>query len=333
MAFYDFMEQHGAGDNLSRCALGYFPLKDFKLRGVAALKPIKKGDPIIRIPYEMAVNLGQEGADPTIPAVALLRDYCEVLSESGNNDEKAAYYRMLPTIRDGDCMGSPDFFSDQSLEALQSPMILEETVKRREKVNNRFQLDVASVEDFPPWIDGSQITSEHLLWAVWLVTSRVLTVQGSAEEGKSYRLLIPFLDMCNHDRSSTHILTGRAEPGGELKVVAGSAIKDGDAINICYGGGMAGNDRFIQDYGFLDSGSDEKAYDMVAQQLLGKRRIVEGVGAGRFISEKDRQDTMDALGQTTIEQDSKLLDNETDVSMRNALSYRIGVKKALAKFS
>ncbi|KAL3893669.1 MAG: hypothetical protein SGARI_008012 [Bacillariaceae sp.] len=199
-------------------------------------------------------------------------------------------------------------------------MIVEETLKRREKVNNRFQLDIASSPDeFPPWIDGSPVTVEYLLWAVWLVTSRVLTVQGSAEEGKSYRLLIPFLDMCNHDRSSTHILTGRAEPGGELKVVAGSAVKDGDAIDICYGGGMTGNDRFIQDYGFLDSGSDGKAYDIVAQQLLGKRRILEGVGAGRFIMEKDRQETMDALGQTTIEEDSQLLDNETDPSMRNAL--------------
>ncbi|KAL3910642.1 MAG: hypothetical protein SGILL_007612, partial [Bacillariaceae sp.] len=200
MVFYDFMEHHNAGDNLNRCALGYFPLQDFKLRGVAALKPIKKGDPIIRIPYEMAVNLGQEGADPTIPAVELLRDYCEVLSsesssKNDNIDEKAAYYRMLPTLQDGDCMGSPDFFSDQALEALQAPMIVEETLKRREKVNNRFQLDIASSPDeFPPWIDGSPVTAEHLLWAVWLVTSRVLTVQGSAEEGKSYRLLIPFLD-------------------------------------------------------------------------------------------------------------------------------------------
>jgi hypothetical protein len=69
-------------------------------------------------------------------------------------------------------------------------------------------------------------------------------------------LLIPFLDMCNPDCTSPHVLTGRAVPGGELKVVAGSQLKEGNAINICYGGGVAGNDRFIQDYGFLDSGMD-----------------------------------------------------------------------------
>lgn len=335
-AFYDFLERGGAGDNLSRCALGFFPiLPDVKLRGITALKPIKKGDVIIRIPYELAVNLGREGADPTIPAVELLRDYCETLSDDDNNtSEKANYYRMLPPFNGDDCRGSTDFFPDGALEALQAPLVVEETLKRREKVRNRFQLDIALSADgyFPTWIDGSPVTAQHLLWAVWLITSRVLTVQGNADEGKSYRLLIPFLDMCNHDRSSSHILTGRAETGGELKVVAGNVVTEGDAINICYGGGMAGNDRFIQDYGFLDDGSDKKAYSMVAQQLLGKRRIVEGVGAGRFISEPDRMKTMEALSQTTIQEDIDMLSTETDPSMKAALTYRIGVKEALARY-
>jgi hypothetical protein len=51
-------------------------------------------------------------------------------------------------------------------------------------------------------------------------------------------------------------------------------LKYFDAINICYGGALAGNDCFIQDYGFLDSGMDGNnniaAHNMVAQQILGK---------------------------------------------------------------
>jgi hypothetical protein len=336
-AFYDFLERGGAGDNLKRCALGYFPMETFKLRGIVALKPMKKGDTIIRIPYELALNLGQEGSDPTMPAVELLRDYCEVLSVGNNSSDKAAYYRMLPPFNGDDCRGSTDFFGDEALDALQSPLIAEETLKRREKVQARFQLDVASKDDFSTWIDGSALTSQHLLWAVWLITSRVLTVQGNADEQKSYRLLIPFLDMCNHDRSNSHILTGRAEPGGELKVVAGTAVKEGDAINICYGGGVAGNDRFIQDYGFLDDddddgGNENPAYKMIAQQLLGKKRIVEGVGAGRFISEPNRRRTMEALNRTTAQEDAYMLQEEQDPSMRAALNYRIGVKKALSRY-
>ena len=238
--FYDFMEEGGAGDNLKRCAIGSFPITDdFKLRGVAALKPVKKGDAIIRIPYELAVNLGQEGADPSGPAVVFLKDYCETLSSSaiGNGKEpskKAAYYKMLPPFGGDDCLGSTDFFSDEALSELQAPLVVEETKKRKSRTLSRFQSDIApNAESFPKWIDGSPVIAEHLAWAVWLITSRVLTVQGDAEEGKSYRLLIPFLDMCNHDRSSQHILSGRAVPGGELKVVAGAPVKEGDPINIC----------------------------------------------------------------------------------------------------
>jgi hypothetical protein len=334
-AFYDFLDKGGASDNLSRCALGYFPMggrDDMKLRGVVALKDMKKGDVMIRIPYELAVNLGQEGSDPAGPGMTLLRDYCETLGKEGTSttSEKRAYFEMLPPFRGDDCLGTTDFFSGEALQALQNPLVVEETIKRREKCFARFAMDID--DSFPKWNDGTSVTEEHLRWAVWLITSRVLTVEGDAEEGKSYRLLIPFLDMCNHDRSSPHVLTGRAVPGGELKVVAGAKVKEGDQINICYGGGQAGNDRFVQDYGFLDSGIDNTAFNMVAQQILGKRRILEGVGAGGLMMEADQERTMGQLRSTTMQQDEQLLETETDPTMRAAYKYRLGVKTALSKF-
>eukprot|EP00980_Cylindrotheca_fusiformis_P007293 scaffold1525_cov142-Cylindrotheca_fusiformis.AAC.93 len=328
--FYDFLEAGEAGDNLKRCGLAYFPLgDDIKIRGVVAMKPIRKGDVIIRIPYELAANLGQEGADPTGPAVVFLKDYCEVLGGKEDKPARKAYYSMLPPFRGDDCMGSTDFFPDAALEALQAPLIVEETLERRKLTSLRFQRDID--ESFPSWIDGTPVTEEHLRWAVWIITSRVLTVQGAESDGKSYRLLIPFLDMCNHDRSSPHVLTGRAVQGGELKVVAGSSVKEGEQINICYGGGQAGNSRMIQDYGFLENDED-KAYVMDAQQLLGKRRVVEGVGAGRLMAQVDQEKTLDQLRSTTMEEDTVALEKETELAMRTAISYRIGVKQALSKF-
>ncbi|CAJ1946291.1 unnamed protein product [Cylindrotheca closterium] len=337
LAFYDFLESNDAGDNLKRCGLGFFPLENgMKLRGVVALKTIKKGDVIIRIPYELAANLGQEGADPTIPAQAFLKDYCDVLGDSPGEGDMArkSYYKMLPPYRGDDCLGSTDFFSDETLEALQSPTIVEETLKRRDLTKLRFERDIESEDspDFPTWIDGTPVTVDHLQWAVWLITSRVLTVQGAESDNKSYRLLIPFLDMCNHDRSSPHILTGRAAPGRELKVVAGATVKEGEQINICYGGGQAGNDRFLQDYGFLDTGVDGKAYTMVAQQLLGKRRMVEGVSAGKLLSKADQDRTLDSLRSTAIEADKKLLEDTDDPALKTSINYRLGVKQALSKF-
>lgn len=334
-AFYEYLEKNGAGDNLKRVALGFFSLPDGgQLRGVVAMKNFKKGDIMIRIPYPLAVNLGAEGEDPSMPGLTLLRDYCTTIysSQDGGVSSRQPYYDMLPPFLGEDCLGSTDFFSDQALDALQSPSIAQETLRRRERVSARFQELIQSDDNGKQlvWTDGSALTEEHLRWAVWLITSRVLTVQGDEAEGRSYRLLIPLLDMCNHDRSSPHVLTGRAVPNGELKVVAGAPVAAGEQINICYGGGVAGNDRFIQDYGFLDY--DTFAYDMVAQQLLGMRRMVEGSSAGRLMSAVDRSQTMESLSKTTIEEDEILLQShEPESAVRAAIQYRLGLKRALAK--
>lgn len=153
--FYDFLERGGAGDNLSRCALGYFSLGDakggLKLRGIVALKDMKKGDVMIRIPYDLAINLGPEGVDPTGPGLAFLRDYCETLaSEAIRDSSKSAYYRLLPPFRGDDCMGSTDFFSNEALDALQAPLVIRETLQRRERVTARF---VSDVDDSFPQMD------------------------------------------------------------------------------------------------------------------------------------------------------------------------------------
>ena len=347
--------------------------KPYLLRGVVALQKIKKGDIIIEIPFEAAWNLGRESSDPTLPGSTVLQEYCNWLntftSDSNNNTkggkrEYGPYLEMLPKFNTFDPLGSTDFFSDEALDMLQSPQIKEETLARRDLTKLRFTRDVQPMMEISSnlyqWNDidehassdsgtssdtssGSfKATLEHLQWAVWLVTSRVLTVQGEAGTGDSFRLMIPLIDMCNHDRDSTHILTGRAVPGGTLKVIAGKAVDIGEQINIVYGGGVSGNDRFIQDYGFLDSfGSGDgpsKADVITAKILLGKGRIVEGAGVknGRptLMPEDERERALKAFDETTLEDDvSMLVANGQGMAndVRSALEYRIGIKKALKK--
>jgi len=55
--------------------------------------------------------------------------------------------------------------------------------------------------------------------------------------------------------------------------------------------------------------------------------MVEGVGAGDFMSESDRLRTMEQLDLTTWEEDTNLLEKETDSSVITAYNYRIGIKK------
>jgi SET domain len=329
--FYQYLDRHGAGANLQRTALATSS-DDGGLRGVVATKDIAKGEDIISIPYELAVNLGRQGDDPTLPAVQLLREYLHArqqpqqepaLSEA---QQRRPYYEMLPALgSSNDYLTSTDFFTEGALRELQSPLIVEETLARRDRVQRRLAEEMDASENA-----ATAITLEQLQWAVWIVTSRVLTVQGETPN-EQYRLLIPYLDMCNHDRTSPHVLTGRAAPHGALRVVAGKNVKAGEFVNICYGGGAAGNDRFVQDYGFLDSAPE--AYRIVARQLTGKVRVpVEGSSGGKFLPPADCERALGALGATTIEQDEAELarSDELSLDVRTALRYRIGVKKALA---
>lgn len=365
MNFYSYLERNGAGSNLKRVALGYFSLKDQEdvtLRGVVALKTIKKGEIIIEIPYEAAWNLGKENSDPTLPGTIVLQEYCHWISgtssSSENNEKKqepsskrdlSPYLEMLPPFRSSDVLGSTDFFSDEALDMLQSPQIKKETLARKDKTLARFERDIKPMMEISKGLyrwkkdddnEDGLVTEEHLRWAVWLVTSRVLTVQGEEGTGDQFRLMIPLIDMCNHDRSSKHVLTGRAVPGGTLKVVAGKTVKVGEQINIVYGGGVVGNDRFIQDYGFLDTLSDDgaEAYGITGKILMGKTRIVEGAGAknGRptLMPVDEREKILAVLDETTLEEDVSLLTssgNGMDDDVRTALEYRIGVKKALKR--
>ena len=361
LAFYDFLEKNGGGDNLKRVALAKFPLvgikgsdgNDIQIRGVMATRAIKKGEPIIDVPYELALNLGRESSDPTLPATTLLQEYCAWISQSDQKDQtkrdNGPYFHMLPPYLTYDCLGSTDFFSDEALDALQFPPIKEETLRRRQLTAARYERDVEPMTQISsnlyrwgrPLTDSGerepvQYASElHLRWAAWLITSRVLTVQGEEGTGEAFRLMIPLIDMCNHDRSSPHILTGRAVPGGRLKILAGENVEAGSQVNIQYGGGVAGNDRFIQDYGFLDTLDGGTAFDMVANALLGGAAVGNAAEFGRrpAMNLSDRTAALEALKATSIAEDEAELENtaETERDMREALAFRIGVKKALER--
>jgi SET domain len=364
-SFYEnTLESHSitASDNLKRTALAFTynasemsenTDSTFKLRGVVATRAIPKGNDVITIPYEIALDLGPEGKDPTIAALVFLNDYCSVLLNSNSeksspiHHQRQSYYRMLPPYESVDSLGCTNFFSQEALNELQSPYIVQETMQRRFQIQRRYEEEILPLQtgndSTSPWlwIDGiTPISIDHLTWAVWVITSRVLTVQSGSrtDDGPSAvqyrRLLIPYLDMCNHDRNSLHLLTGRADAGGLLKIVAGANVNPGTPVEICYGGGFVGNDRFLQDYGFLDCHPD--AYKFVAMDLLGQKRRAGGSDSG-MLSLKDREECLDMLRATSIEEDEVVLSNMmantvSDHNVQVAIQYRIGVKKAVKEF-
>ena len=136
-----------------------------------------------------------------------------------------------------------------------------------------------------------------------MVVSRSLGIapalpqEGGREGGKGgqRQVLIPFLDLCNHEKGSPHLLTGRE--GGILKVVAGKEVGVGEEVAFAYGGGQLTSERFVQDYGFLEGeeeggreGGRECDRRMVRGMVkMGGREEVERFVAG-FRGEEEEEE-------------------------------------------
>ncbi|GMH57258.1 hypothetical protein TrST_g8274 [Triparma strigata] len=228
-------------------------------RGVIATKPIKKGTPIISIPYTLAVDLGTESLDPIPPALHL-----KSLIESSAVDKR--YVSVLPSST------SPDYSNLYSSWPSTSRSSL-----------NWCHLE-SSRESFI-----ERLPEPEDMYYVFLVTSRVLTVQDP--EGRGRKLLIPYLDMCNHDEKSTHVLTGVAGEGGMLKVVAGKDVKVGEEITIRYGGGEEGVDEFLRDYGF-DPG-ERGGYERFGRRVA--REVKMGLNSRGGLREEERRQIRESL--------------------------------------
>lgn len=230
-----WLSQKGA--DLKRIALADFG----GLRGVMALQDIAKGQNIIEIPSQLALDLGEEGSDPTRPALELLKVWSE-----GPSSRWWPYLESLPQPGCPD-LSTTDFFTNDELEMLQWPPLVEET-KRRIGTCESLYTNVIKTQMEMGTFHSSSISLDDLKWATFIVVSRVLTVQ--RKDGVSAaKLLIPGIDMFNHDASSPHILTGIAAPGRTLKIVAAKNIKAGSQVTIAYSGGRPRSDRFLSDYG------------------------------------------------------------------------------------
>ena len=146
------------------------------------------------------------------------------------------------------------------------------------------------------------------------------------------RLLMPGIDLFNHDANSMHrfrvLWTLNPEYDGLFKVVAGAPIKKGEEVFICYGGnpnrpeGCGGdctgdipwnNGQYIQRYGFHCRNLGTLMVD------------------GKWLWEdtEDMSEVREALTQTAQQEDEALLKDESlSPGSRTAIEYRLWLKRA-----
>jgi len=301
------------GGKLDNVELARFDAGDGTLvRGLKATCDIAEGDTIMELPMTAVLEVvdpNTRNQDPTVAGRGLLK----LLEETG--EENAPYYSMLPSVDSADMATMPDFFTDEEIGMLQFP-----SVERKTLLRKRLCSEKAAEHG---------IDEDKLRWAVCTVAQRVFTIHSPVDG--LLRLLLPGVDLANHDADSFHRLrvkwTLEGMFDGLFKVVAGSDISAGDEVRICYGGsphrpdGCGGdcagdiawtNDQYLQRYGFVD-------------RSLGTTMV-----DGKWLVTDEAAEVREALAQTSIAEDEALLeDSKLSVAAREAVGFRLHLKRAL----
>uniref|UniRef100_A0A7S2R7G0 SET domain-containing protein n=1 Tax=Eucampia antarctica TaxID=49252 RepID=A0A7S2R7G0_9STRA len=287
-------------------------------RGVYATKAFKKNEIICRIPSDCALAL----CDP-----AMGGDDIPTSAHAGRNyllfyqlDERASklwapYLDTLPSSMEGknnNFEPTPDYFSDDEIEALEFPLAVEAAKTRRQQI-----IDLANSED-------DSITLEDLQFATWLASSRSFAIsissqnpdapQGLATESdkKSIRVLLPYLDLINHSSNDANAELHLIDPEEDeawFAIRATRTIRAGKEITIAYGTGVESSVGLLQNYGFVP---DENKID---QMMLSRA----GDGTIKTIDE----------WSTTLEEDVNALKNENlTENMRKVIQLRCKLKRS-----
>lgn len=280
------------------------------MRGLVATRDIAEGESIIEIPLSASLEVSDAKTEKDLGACALT--LLQIYKEASDSQP---YLDLLPPPGAPEFSSMPDFFTDGELEMMQCPTAAMKTRRRRE-------LCAATA-------DEHSLSVDEVKWALCSVTARSFTVLSPVDG--LLRLLLPGIDLLNHDADAPHKFKVRwnlhGEFSGLFKVVAGAAVKQGDEVCICYGGnpyrteGCGGecsgdmawtNEQYLQRYGFVDTSFGTTMVD------------------GRWLVTEAASSVRDALSQTSAAEDEALLaEGQLSSAARTAVQLRLHLKRAL----
>jgi len=297
------------------------------MRGLFATKKIGKDNLVCRIPSDCVLALSdpsKQGDD----APTLAHGGANFLGMYGSDPQArrtwGPYLDTLPPKPTADEM-TPDFFSDEEIELLEFPRLVERAKRRKQdiqQVANERGLDV-----------------DELRYATWLVSSRAFLitlaeesklnseedvmrdergqVMTSTKERKVLRVMVPFLDMANHrSREQSNAQLTLIDPEKDdawFALKATRPIQPGTPVTLSYGSGIDSSVELLENYGFVD------ASNPIDTLMLRK-------GGEDAISSPDGW-------TTTLEEDKTMLgmlssENEEDGILKKILTFRIKLKEA-----
>jgi len=279
------------------------------MRGLVAAQDIAENESIVEIPLGASVDITdpRNEKDPSLNALALLR----LLDDA----DLSPYIDLLPGRDSPDILRMPDFYSDEELQMLQCPEVIQKTRRRRELCAR------AAGE--------SSLETDSVKWALCTVAQRAFSLVSPVDG--LLRLLLPGIDLFNHDAHAQHTMKVRWNLEGYVdavfKVIAGSPIKKGEEIRICYGGspfrpdGCGGdcvgdmaltNAQYLMRYGFVDGCMGTTMVD------------------GKWLVKTEADSIRESLAETSVAEDDEMLsDSSLPLSAQTALQFRRHLKIAL----
>ena len=222
------------------------------LRGAVATKKYAVGDVIMSVPRKKCI-LDENRAEAS-PAAAVWQEapietppYAKValhvlwLARTG---KWSPVVDMLPTMADWNAEGGPmQLWTDEEVAACED-VVLSERVDRRKAVD----LELYEKVVLPGWQAALQLptpTLDEFLWAVVTIRSRSFKQKAA---GGIDTLVVPGVDLCNHDHPG-RVNTQHDFEDGEFKLVATKPIGVGKEIRLTYG--PKPNRQLLMQFGFV----------------------------------------------------------------------------------
>lgn len=297
-------------------------------RGLFATTNIKKGQVVCMIPSDLALALSDPakfGEDAPTWAHGGRNFLSMYWNDATARSMWSPYLDTLPT-RESPCFtATPDFFSDEEIELLEFPRLINNVRKRK--------ADIAQLAQE----DG--LDYDELQFATWLVSSRAFNVNlsendnGGGEQDeeiqyddrgqvitkagkglKSIRVLVPFLDMVNGESSSPNCRFTMIDPKKDeawFALEANRPISAGKEITISYRSGIYSSVELLLNYGFVP-----------------KENKVDN-----FMLKKGGEGAITSLDgwTTTLEEDqtmAKMMEGEEDSPLKKILAFRTKLKES-----
>mmetsp|Transcript_26778 Transcript_26778/g.62915 ORF Transcript_26778/g.62915 Transcript_26778/m.62915 type:complete len:380 (+) Transcript_26778:65-1204(+) len=315
-----FLNSQGA-KGLKNVDIGFD--NDTGRRGLFCTKKLKKNEKFCQIPSDCALALAdpsKNGADAPTPAhrgANLLEMYMK-------NDKASQlwspYFDMLPKLDSKAFDRTPDFFTEEDLELLEFPRVINRAKQRRK------QIEEMAAE--------RHLSFEELQFATWLTTSRqfklyiptpdndkdsVMPEQdekgqiiSKGGEKQALYVLVPFIDIANHSSDQPNCKLTLIDPEKDeawFALEATRPIAAGKELVIAYGNGLESSTELFQNYGFVPSANKIDA----------------------LMIQKGGDDTIAELESwtTTLEEDLTMLNMaEDDPVLQKILRFRIRLKES-----